>query len=140
MAKPVILTVDDDAEVLQAIARDLRQQYGARFRIIRADSGQSAIDTVHQLKLRNEPGCSVSGRSANAIDVRRRVSRTSTKSFPTAKRALLTAYADTDAAIRAINSTQIDYYLLKRGTHQKNGCIRFLTICSMTGSPLSARV
>jgi thioredoxin reductase (NADPH) len=113
MAKPVILTVDDDAEVLQAIARDLRQQYGSQFRIIRADSGQSAIETVQQLKLRNEPVAlflvdqrmpqmSGVGFLEQALEI-----------FPQAKRALLTAYADTDAAIKAINQTQIDYYLLK---------------------------
>jgi thioredoxin reductase (NADPH) len=113
MAKPVILTVDDDAEVLQAIARDLRQQYGAKFRIVRADSGQSAIEMVQQLKLRNEPIAlflvdqrmpQMSGVEflEQALDI-----------FPHAKRALLTAYADTDAAIKAINQTQIDYYLLK---------------------------
>ena len=54
MAKPAIITVDDDLEVLQAIARDLRQKYGDRFRIIRADSGTSAIEALEQLKLRNE--------------------------------------------------------------------------------------
>ncbi len=54
MLKPVILTVDDDPAVLQAVARDLRQQYGDRFRIVRADSGASALDTTQQLKLRNE--------------------------------------------------------------------------------------
>lgn len=113
MAKPVILTVDDDPEVLQAIARDLRSHYGARFRIVRADSGQSAIATVEQLKLRNEaialflvdqrmPQISGVEFLEQALTI-----------FPQAKRALLTAYADTDAAIRAINSTQIDYYLMK---------------------------
>jgi thioredoxin reductase (NADPH) len=71
MAKPVILTVDDDPEVLQVVARDLRQQYGDRFRIIRADSGASAIDAVQQLKLRNESSCVVFGRSTNAKDVGR---------------------------------------------------------------------
>jgi thioredoxin reductase (NADPH) len=55
MAKPVILTVDDDPEVLQAVARDLRQQYGDRFRIMRADSGAAAIEVTQKLKLRNEP-------------------------------------------------------------------------------------
>jgi thioredoxin reductase (NADPH) len=113
MAKPVILTVDDDPEVLQTIARDLRSQYGARFRIVRADSGQSAIETVQQLKLKNEvvalflvdqrmPQISGVEFLEQALPI-----------FPQAKRALLTAYADTDAAIRAINSTQIDYYLMK---------------------------
>ncbi|MBF2003633.1 MAG: response regulator [Synechococcales cyanobacterium M58_A2018_015] len=55
MVRPVLLTVDDDPEVLQAIARDLQQQYGNRFRIIRTDSGKAALDVVQQLKLRNEP-------------------------------------------------------------------------------------
>lgn len=113
MAKPVILSVDDDPEVLSAIARDLRQQYGEVFRIVRADSGASALEAVQQLKLRNEtvalflvdqrmPQMSGVEFLEQALEV-----------FPNAKRALLTAYADTDAAIRAINSTQIDYYLLK---------------------------
>ena len=55
MAKPVVLTVDDDPEVLQAVSRDLRHQYGDRFRIVRAESGMAALDVVQQLKLRNEP-------------------------------------------------------------------------------------
>jgi thioredoxin reductase (NADPH) len=113
MAKPVILTVDDDPEVLQAIARDLRSQYGARFRIVRADSGASAIETVQQLKLKNEPVALflVDQRMPNISGVE--FLEQALPIFPQAKRALLTAYADTDAAIRAINSTQIDYYLMK---------------------------
>ena len=113
MAKPVILTVDDDAEVLPALARDLRQQYGSRFRIIRADSGQSAIGIVHQLKLRNEPVALflVDQRMPQMSGVE--FLEQALEVFPQAKRVLLTAYADTDAAIRAINCTQIDYYLLK---------------------------
>ena len=54
MAKPVILTVDDDPDVLQAVARDLRQHYGSRFRIVRADSGQTALNLTQELKVRNE--------------------------------------------------------------------------------------
>jgi len=113
MAKPVILTVDDDLEVLQAIARDLRQQYGDRFRIIRADSGAAAIEATQKLKLRNEPVALflVDQRMPQMSGVE--FLEQALKIFPNAKRALLTAYADTDAAIRAINSTQIDYYLLK---------------------------
>jgi thioredoxin reductase (NADPH) len=113
MAKPAILTVDDDAEVLQAIARDLRQQYGAQFRIIRADSGESAIEVVQQLKLRNEPVALflVDQRMPKMSGVE--FLEQALEIFPQAKRALLTAYADTDAAIKAINQTQIDYYLLK---------------------------
>ncbi|MGH2415480.1 MAG: response regulator, partial [Microcystaceae cyanobacterium] len=113
MARPIILTVDDDADVLQAIARDLRHQYGDRFRIVRADSGQSAIEATQQLKLRNEPVALflVDQRMPQMSGVE--FLEQALPIFPTAKRALLTAYADTDAAIRAINSTQIDYYLLK---------------------------
>jgi thioredoxin reductase (NADPH) len=113
MAKPVILTVDDDPEVLQAIARDLRSQYGARFRVVRADSGQSAVEVVQQLKLRNEPIALflVDQRMPQMSGVE--FLEQALPIFPQAKRALLTAYADTDAAIQAINSTQIDYYLLK---------------------------
>ena len=113
MAKPIILTVDDDLEVLQAIARDLRQQYGDRFRIIRADSGAAAIEATQKLKLRNEPVALflVDQRMPQMSGVE--FLEQALKIFPNAKRALLTAYADTDAAIRAINSTQIDYYLLK---------------------------
>ena len=113
MAKPVILTVDDDPEVLQAVARDLRQQYGDRFRIMRADSGAAAIDTTQKLKLRNEPVALflVDQRMPQMSGVE--FLEQALEIFPNAKRALLTAYADTDAAIRAINSTQIDYYLLK---------------------------
>ncbi|MBW4470145.1 MAG: FAD-dependent oxidoreductase [Stenomitos rutilans HA7619-LM2] len=113
MAKPVVLTVDDDPEVLQAVARDLRQQYGDRFRIMRAESGAVAMATVEKLKLRNEPIALflVDQRmpQMNGVEFLEQALPV----FPTAKRALLTAYADTDAAIRAINSTQIDYYLLK---------------------------
>ena len=113
MAKPVIITVDDDPEVLQAVARDLRQEYGDRFRIIRAESGASALEALEQLKLRNQP--------VSLFLVDQRMPQMSgvefleqaMSMFPEAKRALLTAYADTDAAIRAINSTKIDYYLMK---------------------------
>ncbi|MGD1942423.1 MAG: FAD-dependent oxidoreductase [Leptolyngbyaceae cyanobacterium] len=113
MSKPAILTVDDDAEVLQAIARDLRQQYGDRYRIIRANSGQDALDAVQQLKLRNDTV------ALFLADQRMPQMRgvefleQATAVFPEAKRALLTAYADTAAAIRAINAAHLDYYLLK---------------------------
>ncbi|MDB6067786.1 MAG: fused response regulator/thioredoxin-disulfide reductase [Pedosphaera sp.] len=113
MAKPVIWTVDDDPDVLRAVERDLRRQYGDRYRVISADSGASALEAVKQLKLRNE--------AVALFLVDQRMPRMSGVEFleqaiplyPDAKRALLTAYADTDAAIRAINSVQIDHYLMK---------------------------
>jgi thioredoxin reductase (NADPH) len=113
MAKPVIWTVDDDPDVLRAVERDLRRQYGDRYRVISADSGASALEAVKQLKLRNEV--------VALFLVDQRMPRMSGVEFlekaielyPEAKRALLTAYADTDAAIRAINSVSIDHYLMK---------------------------
>src|SRR5579859_7212857 len=113
MPKPVIWTVDDDPDVLRAVERDLRRQYGNRYRIMAADSGPSALSGVEQLKLRSEP--------VALFLVDQRMPRMSGVEFlekalelyPDAKRALLTAYADTDAAIRAINSVKIDHYLMK---------------------------
>jgi len=113
MAKPVLFTIDDDPDVLRALERDLRQQYSDRFRVMRASSGGSALGALHQLRER---------RNAVALMlVDQRMPQMSGVEFleqalplfPDAKRVLLTAYADTDAAIRAINSTHIDYYLLK---------------------------
>jgi thioredoxin reductase (NADPH) len=113
MAKPVIWTVDDDPDVLRAVERDLRRQYGDRYKVISADSGASALEAVKQLKLRNE--------TVALFLVDQRMPRMSGVEFleqaivfyPDAKRALLTAYADTDAAIRAINSVQVDHWLMK---------------------------
>src|SRR5215217_5364939 len=111
--RPVLLTVDDDLNVLRAIERDLRQQYGSRFRILKTDSGQKALELVKQLKLRNE--------ALALLLVDQRMPHMSGVAFleqamhifPDAKRVLLTAYADTEAAIRSINKAKIDYYLMK---------------------------
>ena len=113
MPKPVIWTVDDDPDVLRAVERDLRRQYGDRYKVISADSGASALEAVKRLKLRNEP--------VALFLVDQRMPRMSGVEFleqaielyPEAKRALLTAYADTDAAIRAINRVHVDHYLMK---------------------------
>jgi len=113
MAKPVIWTVDDDPDVLRAVERDLRRQYGNRYRVMAADSGAGALESVKQLKLRNDP--------VALFLVDQRMPRMSGVEFleaalefyPDAKRALLTAYADTDAAIQAINAVKIDHYLMK---------------------------
>lgn len=113
MAKPVILTVDDDREVLRAIERDLRRKYANEYRVLRADSGAAAMEIVRELKVRNAtvalflvdqrmPGLSGVEFLAQAIAL-----------YPDAKRVLLTAYADTDAAIAAINDAGVNYFLLK---------------------------
>ena len=113
MAKPIILAVDDDTSVLEAVVQDLRRKYGEKHRILRAASGQAALDICTQLKERNDvvalfvsdqrmPGMTGVDFLQAAIPL-----------FPDAKRVLLTAYADTEAAIRAINSARIHYYLNK---------------------------
>jgi thioredoxin reductase (NADPH) len=111
--KPILLTVDDDPGVSRAVARDLRRQYGEAYRVVRTESGPQALETLRELKLRGDPVAvlladhrmpDMSGLEflEEAMDL-----------FPHARRALLTAYADTDAAIEAINIVDLDHYLLK---------------------------
>ncbi|HEV2349468.1 MAG TPA: FAD-dependent oxidoreductase [Terriglobia bacterium] len=113
MAKPVLMTIDDDAEVLRAVERDLRMRYSERYRVLRADSGAAALDTLRALKKRSDavallladqrmPEMSGVDFLGKAMEL-----------YPQTKRVLLTAYADTDAAIRAINEAKIHHYLLK---------------------------
>jgi thioredoxin reductase (NADPH) len=111
--KPVILTVDDDPQVLRSVERDLRSKYGNAFRVLRADSGLTALEILKQLKLRNEPPALflVDQRMPNMTGVE--FLEQAMIIFPDAKRVLLTAYADTDAAIRSINKAKIDFYLMK---------------------------
>jgi len=113
MPKPVLLTVDDDPDVLRAVERDLRTRYADRYRILRASSGPEAMNTLQQLHSRNEavallladqrmPDLDGVGFLAQATEL-----------FPSSKRALLTAYADTNAAIEAINEAKVHYFLMK---------------------------
>src|SRR5580765_3776115 len=113
MPKPVLLTVDDDPEVLRAVERDLRKKYADRSRVVRADSGASALQSLQTLKKRNE--------AVSMLLADQRMPEMSGVEFlnkaitiyPDARRVLLTAYADTDAAIQAINQARIHHYLLK---------------------------
>jgi thioredoxin reductase (NADPH) len=113
MAKPVILAVDDDPQVLRAVERDLRRRYARDYRVLRADSGESALDTLGKLKLRGDPVALflVDQRMPKMTGVE--FLEEAIGRFPDAKRALLTAYSDTEAAIRAINEVGLDYYLQK---------------------------
>jgi len=113
MGKPVILAVDDDPQVLRAVERDLRRKYAREYRVLRADSGESALDTLGKLKLRGDPVALflVDQRMPRMTGVE--FLEKAIEVFPEAKRDLLTAYADTDAAIRAINEVGLDYYLQK---------------------------
>jgi thioredoxin reductase (NADPH) len=111
--KPILLTVDDDPGVSRAVARDLRRHYGETYRVVRSESGPQALEALKELKLRGDPVAvlladhrmpDMSGLEflEEAMDL-----------YPNARRALLTAYADTDAAIEAINVVDLDHYLLK---------------------------
>ncbi len=113
MGRAAVFTVDDDPAVSRAIARDLRRRYGEEYQIVRASSGDEALDALRELKLRGGrvaviladyrmPQMSGIDFLEQAMDL-----------FPHARRALLTAYADTDAAIQAINLVDVDHYLLK---------------------------
>jgi len=113
MPKPVLLSVDDDSDVLRAIERDLRSQYGAEYRVMGSDSPEGALDILKQLKVRND---SVALLLADQRMPRMdgvHFLREAMRIYPEAKRALLTAYADTNAAISAINDASINYFFLK---------------------------
>jgi thioredoxin reductase (NADPH) len=113
MNKPAILTVDDDRAVSAAIARDLSRRYRADYRVVAATSGAQALDVLSKLALRNQPvaliACDQRMPEMTGIDMLGRARLHA----PTAKYLLLTAYADTDVAIQAINDIGLDHYLLK---------------------------
>ena len=110
---PVLLTVDDDAGVSRAIARDLRQRYGQEYRVRRAESGADALEVLDELKLRGERvGLLLVDQRMPAMSGVEFLERARER-YPNARRVLLTAYADTEAAIAAINEADVDYYLLK---------------------------
>jgi len=113
MAKPILLSVDDDPDVLRAIERDLRTKYGAEFRVIGSDSPEGALTLLKQLKLRNDSvALLVADQRMPHMDGVAFLQE-AMHIFPEAKRALLTAYADTNAAIGAINQASINYFFLK---------------------------
>ncbi|MEV5930465.1 FAD-dependent oxidoreductase [Streptomyces cellulosae] len=112
-ARTVIMTVDDDPGVSRAVARDLRRRYGASYRIVRAESGESALEALRELKLRGDLVAAILADyrmpNMNGIEFLERAMDV----HPGARRVLLTAYADTGAAIDAINVVDLDHYLLK---------------------------
>jgi thioredoxin reductase (NADPH) len=113
MPKPVLLTVDDDPEVLRAIERDLRSRYANHYRVMRANSGSAGLATLRELKARNNPvALLLADQRMPQMDGVNFLSA-AMEMHPLAKRALLTAYADTSAAIDAINEARVHYYLMK---------------------------
>ena len=113
MANPAIVTVDDDPAVSRAVARDMRRQYGDHYRVVRASSGGEALEALREIKLRGDQVAVLLADyrmpQMNGIEFL----EAAMDLFPSARRVLLTAYADTDAAINAINLVDLDHYLLK---------------------------
>jgi thioredoxin reductase (NADPH) len=113
VSEPVILVVDDDAQVLAAIRRDLRSRYREDYRILSANAGETALDAIKQLKARGDALAMIISDqrmpSMLGVDVLAR----SREIYPIARRVLLTAYSDIDAAVRAINEAHLDHYLQK---------------------------
>jgi thioredoxin reductase (NADPH) len=111
--RPVILAIDDEPEVLRAVQRDLRSHYGSDYRILGAGGGEEAIDTIEELAKRETPLALILADqrmpSITGVDVL----RASLDYYPDTKKALLTAYADTEAAISAINDVGLDHYIMK---------------------------
>ena len=113
MAKPILLSVDDDSDVLRAIERDLRSKYGAEYRVIGSDSPEGALTLLKQLKVRNDSVALLLADQRMPHMDGVAFLQEGMQIFPEAKRALLTAYADTNAAISAINQANINYFFMK---------------------------
>jgi thioredoxin reductase (NADPH) len=113
MSKPVIMAVDDDPVVLAAIARDLRSRYGADYRVVRAESGAEGLDVLAKLALRDQPVALIVSDQRMPQMTGIEMLKQARERTSGAKYLLLTAYADTDVAIMAINDIGLDYYLLK---------------------------
>src|ERR1700761_8206704 len=111
--RPSIVTVDDDPGVSRSVARDLRRRYGDSHRIVRAESGEQALDALRQMKLRGDAVAILLADYRMPQMTGLQFLESALDLYPGARRVLLTAYADTDAAIEAINVVDLDYYLLK---------------------------
>ncbi len=113
MSHPVIMVVDDDLSVLNAIERDVRAKFGQEYRVVKAASGATAIELLHKLQQRNETAALLLTDQRMPQMTGLQVLEQAREIFPDAKRVLLTAYADTEVAIASINKLLLDYYLLK---------------------------
>ena len=112
-ARPVVLAVDDEPSVARAVERDLRRRYGRDYRVLRAESGEQALEALRQSKLRGAPIALLIADQRMPVMSGVEFLEQAIELAPEAKRVLLTAYADTQAAIDAINRVALDHYLLK---------------------------
>jgi len=110
---PIIFSIDDDPQVLRAIRRDLRKKYGSHYRVLSAESANEALETLPKLKAKGENVALFLSDQRMPEMLGVDFLEKAKKDYPDAKRVLLTAYSDTDAAIKAINDVQLDYYLMK---------------------------
>ncbi len=113
MKKPIIYVIDDDPQVLRAVVRDIRKRYRKNYQVFSTSSAQEALDTLPELKLKNEHVALFLSDQRMPEMLGVEFLESAKNSYPTAKRVLLTAYSDTEAAIKAINDVQLDYYLMK---------------------------
>src|SRR5512143_1430778 len=113
MPLPVIVVVDDDQSVLNAVERDIRSKFGREYRVAKANSGAAAVDFIKQVQQRNEVVALFLSDQRMPQMTGIQFLEQAREIFPEAKRVLLTAYADTEVAISAINTLQLDYYLMK---------------------------
>ena len=113
MTKAVLMTVDDEPQVLNAVERDLRKQYGRDYRVMKSESGAEALETLRQLSQRSTPVALFLVDQRMPYMSGTEFLREAQKFFPDARKVLLTAYADTEAAITSINTLGLDYYLMK---------------------------
>src|SRR3954453_7388334 len=111
--RPVLLTVDDDVSVSRAVARDLRRRYGEHYRVVSAEDPQQGIDALREVKLRGDPVAAILADyrmpGLKGIEILEQAMDL----FPRARRAVVQAFADTDAAIAVISVVDVDHYLLK---------------------------
>ncbi|MEO1654164.1 MAG: response regulator, partial [Bacteroidota bacterium] len=113
MKKPILFVLDDDPQVLKAVQRDLRSRYKKEYRVIATESAQEALHSLESLKLKGEVVALFLSDQRMPEMLGVAFLEKAKPLFPKAKRVLLTAYSDTDAAIKAINDVQLDYYLMK---------------------------
>ena len=133
MNQPIIFVIDDDVQVLRAITRDLKNKYRQDYRVLSTSSAKEILGNLLELKNKGESvAMFISDQRMPEMEGVDFLTQ-AMEFYDDAKKVLLTAYSDTDAAIKAINTVKLDYYLPSHGIRRKKNYILLLMICSMTG-------